>query len=65
MLQNLSWFESKIGSFINRGTTEVFVDSLKTANELFYLQDEKKGYLFTAPVRIHRKEIEHCEACSS
>ena len=62
-MQNLSWFESKVGSFILRGTTSVFVESLEAANKLFYLQDEKKGYLFTSPVRIHRRELEECLAC--
>ena len=64
-MENLSWFESKVGSFILRGTAEIFVDSLETANKLFYLQDEKKGYLFKSPVRIHRKPVEECESCSS
>jgi hypothetical protein len=41
MLKELSWFESRIGSVIYRGKTEVFVDSLATANKLFYVQDKK------------------------
>ena len=64
-MNNLSWFEERVNSYVLRGSTEIFVDSLETANKLFYLQDEKKGYLFNAPIRIHRKPIEECESCSA
>lgn len=41
MLQDLTWFEKRIGQHISRGTTQIFIDSLITANKLFYLQDKK------------------------
>jgi len=62
-MKDLSWFTSREGSYILRGTTEVFIDSEDTAKKLFELQSN--NYTFEAPLRIHRKEIEYCESCSS
>lgn len=76
-MKPLTFFEKKIGQHVLRGSTKVFIDSLETANRLFYLQDEKKNYLFTEidslddffadekpAIRIHRN-LEECESCGA
>jgi hypothetical protein len=78
-MQNLTFFEKNIGKIITRGTTKILVESLEMANRLFYLQDLKKGYLFSEQkedslegffadakpaIRIHRA-ITECESCSA
>ena len=64
-MQSLDFFTSRVGTFIKRGTTDVFIADDTTALALYNLQDEKKGYVFSAPVRVHRREMEECEACSA
>jgi len=64
-MKDLQWFLDREGSYIMRGTTEVFVADEVKAKELFKLQDEKKGYLFSEKLIIHRSRPEECESCSS
>jgi len=65
MLKDLQWFEDREGSFILRGTTEVFVASKEVAKKLYEAQDEKQGYVFTEKLIVHRKPPESCESCSA
>jgi len=40
MLKDLQWFLDREGSFIMRGTTEVFIANEEVAKKLFEAQDE-------------------------
>lgn len=53
----------RVGGFILRGNTEIFIKDEAMAKELHDLQSE--DYEFKAKVVIHRKPPEECEACSS
>jgi hypothetical protein len=64
-MKDLQWFLDREGSYIMRGTTEVFVASEIKAKELFKLQDEEGGYLFSEKLIIHRARPEPCDSCSS
>ena len=64
-MQSLDFFTSRINSFVKRGTTDIFIPNEEVAYNLYVIQDEKKGYVFSAPLRVHRKEIEECESCSA
>jgi hypothetical protein len=60
MLRDLQWFQEREGSYILRGTTEVFVSD---PQKLFDLQSE--SYTFSDKLRIHRAPPEECSSCSS
>lgn len=62
-MKPLSFFTDHIGSFIKRGNTDVYVKDLETARALYEVQDER--YTFSAPLRIHKRELEECESCSA
>lgn len=65
MLKDLKWFEDRVGSYILRGTTEVFIPNEEAAASLFKAQDEEEGYFFTEKIVIHRPRPEECESCSA
>ena len=63
MLKDLQWFLDREGSYIMRGTTEVFVASEETANKLFEMQGE--DYVFSEKLIIHRDRPTGCCACEA
>jgi hypothetical protein len=63
MLKDLQWFLDREGSYIMRGTTEVFVASEETANKLFEMQGE--DYVFSEKLKIHKARPESCPSCEA
>lgn len=62
-MKSLQWFLDREGSYILRGTTEVFITNEETAKKLHALQSDK--YIFTEKIRIHKARPIECESCSS
>lgn len=68
-MQNQSFFQERVGQvveFINpAGRTNSVTVTQSNINELFKLQS--KGYVFKAPVRIHRVSIsdDTCLSCQA
>lgn len=60
-MKDLQWFLDRVGSYILRGTTEVFVASEEMAKKMFEMQSE--DYIFTAKIVIHKPPKESCIAC--
>ncbi len=65
MLKDLQWFQDREGSYIMRGTTEVFITNEIAAKKMFEMQDEKKKYFFDDKVVTYRARPEECETCSA
>lgn len=61
MRHELDWFTAREGSYVLRGTTEVFISNDVVATKLFNLQEE--GYLFDVKLNIHRAPVEECQSC--
>lgn len=61
MQHDLQWFLDRVGSYILRGSTEIFINDDKMAKELFKRQSE--DYTFTAKVVIHKAPPTGCIAC--
>lgn len=63
MLKDLQWFLDREGSYIMRGTTEIFIASEDAAKKLFEMQSN--DYVFSEKIVIHRARPEECESCSA
>lgn len=62
-MKDLQWFLDREGSYIMRGTTEVFIPNEETANKLFEMQS--KDYTFSEKIVIHRAAPESCPSCEA
>ncbi len=61
-MKDLQWFTAREGSFVLRGTTEVFISNEEVAQKLFELQSDT--YTFDVKLNIHRApDMEPCRAC--
>lgn len=63
MLRDLQWFTDREGSYIMRGTTEVFIPNEAAAKKLHEMQSDE--YVFSEKLVIHRARPEPCESCSA
>jgi hypothetical protein len=62
-MHELQWFLDRVGSYILRGTTEVFINDEETAKKLHATQSEE--YKFSEKIRVHRKPPDDCPACEA
>lgn len=62
-MKDLQWFLDREGSYIMRGTTEVFIPSEVAAKKMFEMQSE--DYVFSEKLVIHRARPEECQSCSA
>ena len=63
MLHDLTWFTDRVGGYIKRGSTDVFIDSEETAKKLHALQSP--SYTFDAKVVIHSRALAEIAKCGT
>ena len=62
-MQNLQWFEDRLGFIILRGSTEIEISSLDMARKLHELQSTT--YNFTDKLRVYWAPQAECKSCQA
>ena len=62
-MKDLHWFTTRVGSFVLRGTNEIYIKSYEMAEKLYAIQSE--NYTFSPKIQVHKRELTECESCSA